>query len=109
MRRRTALAGTALVAVLAVAGCSSSDHGAGARAAASSLAADPTYQAQVQQLQDALLANFQKDFHASHPITSMENAVKDTFPGAHVSAIVNYAIKTFSLKDRKAGPAQSAW
>ena len=112
MRRRTTLAGAALVAALAVAGtagCQSSDHGAGARAAASSLAADPTYQAQVKQLQDALLANFKKDFKAKHPITSMENAVRDTFPGGNSQAIINHAVKTFSLKDAHKGAAQTAW
>jgi hypothetical protein len=91
------------------AACQSSDHGAGARAAASSLAADPTYQAQVQQLQDELLANFKKDFHASHPVTSMENAVRDTFPGGKSQVIINDAVKTFSLKDAHKGAAQTAW
>lgn len=112
MRRRTVLAGAAIAAALAVAGtagCQSSDHGAGARAAASSLAADPTYQAQVKQLQDELLTNFKKDFQASHPITSMENAVRDTFPGGSSQAIINYAVKTFSLKDSHKGAAQDAW
>jgi len=111
-RSTTALAAAAIVAALAAgsAGCSSSsDHGAGARAAASSLAADPTYQAQVKQLQDALLANFKKDFHASHPITSMENAVRDTFPGGSSQDIINHAVKTFSLKDAHKGAAQTAW
>ena len=112
MRRRTMLATAAVLAALAAgstAGCSSSDHGSGARAAASSLAADPTYQAQVQQLQNALLANFKKDFHASHPITSMENAVRDTFPGGSSQAIINHAVHTFTLKDAHKGAAQTAW
>jgi hypothetical protein len=110
MRRRTMLAGAAIAAALAVGGCSSSsDHGAGARAAASSLAADPTYQAQVQKLQDELLANFKKDFKARHPITSMEDAVRDTFPGGSSQDIINHAVKTFSLKDAHKGPAQTAW
>jgi hypothetical protein len=111
MKHRTMLAAAAITAMLVTPGavaCSSSSHGA-ASSAASSLAADPTYQAQVQHLQAQLLANFQKDFKATHPITSMENAVRETFPGASVSDIVNHAVKTFKLADRKRGPEQDAW
>ena len=63
----------------------------------------------MQQLQAELLANFKKDFHAAHPVTSMENAVRDTFPGGSSQVIINYAVKTFSLKDAHKGPAQDAW
>jgi hypothetical protein len=67
------------------------------------------YQAQVKKLEAELLANFQKDFRPSHPITSTESAVRDTFPGGSSQKIVNHAVHTFSLKDAKKGPAQTAW
>lgn len=111
MRYRNGIVAATAVAALALtgAGCSSGHASQSAAAAASSLAADPTYQAQVKQLENELLANFQKYFDPHHPITSMESAVEHTFPGASASTIVSYAVKTFKLADRKRGPDQDAW
>ena len=106
-RRKTALVVLALAIPLAIASCSSSSHGH-ASSVASSLAANPTYSAEVNQLESELLANFKKDFKTTHPITSMEEAVRDTFPGGSSTKIVNYAVKTFTLS-KAHGKARQAW
>jgi len=106
------LVAASFAAVLAgsAAGCSSSGHASdSARAAASSLAANPTYQQDKQRLEAELLANFKKHFNPAHPITSMEAAVQATFPGGSSTKIVNYAVQTFKLSDAKPGAKRQAW
>jgi hypothetical protein len=106
-RHKKVLASSALAAVLALsaAGCTSSGHSQEAAAAASSLAANPA----VKNAEATLKANFAKDFLAAHPVTSLENVLKETFPGANSTDIVTYGLKTFTLKARHRGPAQDVW
>lgn len=109
MQTRTMLAAAGIAAALTLAGCSSSGHASdSARAAASSLAANPTYQQDKAQLEAELLANFKKHFNPAHPITSMEAAVQDTFPGGSSTKIVNYAVQTFKLSDARQ-PKLNEW
>lgn len=107
MKYRIGLAGLAILGSVTLAACGSGSSSSGS-AALHSLAANPTYSAEVAQLEAQLLANFKKDFSPAHPITSMESAVRDTFPGGSSTKIVNYALKTFTLKDAH-GHARQVW
>src|SRR5260370_6154816 len=103
-------AGLTIAALLAT-GCAAS-HSAGAQAVASahsSLIANPAYQQDKTRLENELLANLKKDFNPQHPVTSSENAVRDTFPQGDSTAIVNYGLKTFTGSAGYPGSAQPAW
>lgn len=111
---RNTLAAAVIAALVAVpaAGCSSSSHGnasASARAAASSLTANPVYQQDKARLEALLLVNFKKDFNPAHPVASVKTAVQDTFPGGSSNKIVDYAVKTFTLAAAKPGAKRRAW
>lgn len=107
MRHTRVLAAAAVAAALGLsAGCSSSGNDSqAAAAAASSLAANPA----VQKAEGQLKANFARDFTAQHPVTSLEQVLKETFPGANSSDIVTYGVKTFTFKARHRGAAQDQW
>lgn len=108
MSRRTMLAGAAIAATLAIAGCASSSQGdasAAAKSAAASLSANPQFQAAKTRLD----TNMRKDFHITHPITSVKAVLTETFPGADLQKIIVYSVQTFKPAARHAGQARDAW
>jgi hypothetical protein len=78
-RARTArsLAALACLAALALAGCKASD-GPGAKAAASSLAANPTASADIARIKQIFQPCF--DITAAHPVTRAVSCAKDKVP-----------------------------
>lgn len=119
LRRRSTWISAALIAAgLIATGCSASTSspGAGAssaRAAASSIAANPTVSQDLSQLESELLASYQKNFSAAHPITSMKTALHQVFPSASLSASATFAVDhlTTSMVGTKqaAVTARHAW
>lgn len=102
--KRIPLAAAVAVAALtaALAACSakaSSDAhpAASASAAVSSALANPTVSSDLNATEQQLLNNLKANFNPAHPKTSVENAVKATFPHGDVSKIVTYAVQTFTL------------
>jgi hypothetical protein len=120
-RAVTAALGVALALVLGA--CSSSSSGSGAAAASSgvqagksvgqSIMANPTYSAEVTQLENQLLASYQKNFSPLHPIKSMGVALHEVFPSASLSETATFAVHALTPdmagKSAKAKAARAAW
>jgi hypothetical protein len=94
LRRAAGLAAALLISGVALAGCTgshSSDATAG-KSAAQSIAAQPTVSADIAQLENELLASYQKNFTPAHPIKSMETTLHAVFPSASLSATATFAV-----------------
>jgi hypothetical protein len=97
-RRRASLAAVAIAALLGLGACSSShssDAGAAAssaKAAGQSALANPTYSADIAQLESELLTAYQQHFSPLHPFKSMMVAIHQVFPSGDASAIATYAV-----------------
>lgn len=99
----------AVIGVLAMAACSHSSSSGQAAAAASSAMANPTVSADIALGEKNLTANMDKDFTAAHPVSSMEQALRATFPQGDLSNITTYAVHQLSPADYRKGPARTAW
>jgi hypothetical protein len=118
-RRRAGIAAAAIAALLALGACSSShssDTGAAAssaKAAGQSALANPTYSAEIAQLENELLASYQKNFSPLHPVKSMGVALHEVFPSASVSETATFAVHALTPdmagKSAKAKAARAAW
>jgi hypothetical protein len=117
---RLLLAVLAITAGLLAAGCSGSSHSGSAGAAASSakagvhsaagaITSSPCYQADKAQLKAELLANFQKNFTAKHPVTSAKAAIRATFPQGDVTAIINHGVATLTPALSTSHAARVQW
>ena len=108
MSKRTMLAAAGITAALALAGCASSSQGdasAAAKSAAASLSADPQFQAAKVRLD----TNMRRDFHVTHPVTSVKAVLTETFPGADLQKIIVYSVQTFKPAARHPGQVRDAW
>lgn len=95
---------------LSAAACTSHGTSApGAAAAASSAFANPVVSADVAGAEAIFTANFQKDFSAAHPVTSVKKAVTDTFPSGNTAAIEQYAVSSFKVSMVHDKTARQAW
>lgn len=82
---------------------------ASAGAAASSALANPTISADISAVEAALLANYKKDFSPAHPVTSLDTAIKATFPAGDTAAIEKYAVAQFTTSDITSRADRDAW
>lgn len=105
-----------LVVPLVLAACSPSSHSsdkASAKAAASSVEANPTVSSDLNAGAQELLTNLQSSFQPTHPVKSVEAAVRATYPQGSTGKIVSYAVKTFTLSDvhplHGTNPARDKW
>jgi hypothetical protein len=103
---RTILASAACLAALA--GCNSASHSS-ASGALSSAAANPTYSAEVTQLESELLAAYKKDFSPAHPVVTMETAVREVFPQGNTGKIAAYAVQQLNPGMTASKQARQAW
>ncbi len=99
-----------LAAASLAAGCSSASHGSGsASGALSSAAANPTYSAEVSQLENELLAAYKKDFNPAHPVVTMKTAVHEVFPQGDATRIAAYAVQQLNPGMTASKQARAAW
>jgi hypothetical protein len=118
-RRTAGFIAAAAAACLLAAGCSSSGSGSGGAAASSakqagqSVLANPTYSAEITQLENELLASYQKNFSPLHPVKSMGVALHAVFPSASISETAKFAVGALTTdmagKSAKAKAARQAW
>jgi hypothetical protein len=98
-----------------MAGCSSSGSSGtdAAKSAGQSVLANPTYSAEIAQLENQLLASYQKNFTPLHPIKSMGVALHEVFPSASLSETAKFAVNSLTTsmagKSAKAQAARQAW
>jgi hypothetical protein len=115
IRYRRAAAAAAAVLALAAAGCSSSgsSHAAQGKAAASSIAANPTVSSELNQSEQLLLANIQANFSAAHPYKSLKAGIRATYPNGSTTQIINFGVKHFTIAVvhplHGHNPARDAW
>jgi hypothetical protein len=109
LRRALGLLAVPALACVVLTGCGHSHDSAKAAAAASSAEANPTYSADVAQLENELTANLKTYFSAAHPIDSTKKAVQVTFPGTDVGKIETYAVKTFTPGVGHKGQTRTRW
>lgn len=99
-------------AALAVAACGPNSSTTSVKAAASSVIANPTVSADLNVEETLLLNNLQHNFDAMHPVTSVQTAVRLTFPKGNTAKIESYAVKTFTLPvlhTKGAGSVRDNW
>jgi hypothetical protein len=114
-RRRAGIAAVVIAALLGVGACSSSHSSDAGAAASSAKAAGQSALAEnsaaINQAEQLLLANLQKEIKATpaHPYEAAKRAVKDTFPTGDVSAIEQYAVSKASVSMVHSQAARHAW
>ncbi len=106
MKARTIAAAASAIALTALTACGTQHagsaglaHGSGVAAVpgVSSALANPTVGADLTAAEQQLLTNLKANFNAMHPITSMETAVRVTYPKGDTAKIVDHAVTTFTL------------